>query len=100
MTLKRQYTPIKAFDLDIDTGLFITFSDGKELHFEIDEYIDWLNETQDLSDYEEDMGDYYDDGEGSYTFCKTLDWSTVLDNFKTMELVRSFYKTQPNIILA
>jgi len=100
MTRNKKYTLIISFELSMSEGLFLQMSDNTERHFDIDEFTEFLQETQDLEDFTNDEGEVYDDGEGFYSPAMTIDWPAAIDHFKNIETITKFYKSNHNLILS
>ena len=99
MTAVRKYSPIVDFEVTLEYGVFITYADGKELHFTSDEYIEFLEANQDLSEHQYDGGEVYDEGEGYFSPALSIDWDEAIHSFKNIELAKSFVKHQKNLVL-
>lgn len=77
--------------------LFI--SDGTELNYPSEDFQDWLQEKEDLTDYEFEGGEFFDDGEGFTTSVKSIDWQSVYERFANVETAQRFYRSLPNTII-
>jgi hypothetical protein len=98
MTQKRPYTTIIEFEVNMSEGVFLQMSDGTERHFDIEEFQDFLEETQDLEDFTFDQGDWYDDGD-SHSPAMTIDWQAAIEHYKAIEIMNKFYNSHNNLIL-
>lgn len=99
MTHLRKYSPIVDFEVNLDHGVFVRYADGKELHFTADEYIEFLEDTQDLSEHQYEGGEVYDDGEGSYSPALSIDWDETIHSFISLDLVKKFVKHQITLVI-
>jgi hypothetical protein len=98
MTTVRKYSPIVDFEIS-EEGVFVYYADGKELTFDIEEYKEYLQDNEDLEPFTNDEGDVYDDGEGFYSPALTIDWVQALPNFNSLKNLKSFLKSQSNLVL-
>ncbi len=100
MSTKPKYNPIVEAEVYLEEGVFVTLADGTQFDFSIDDYLSWLIETQDLEEYMIDKGEWYDEGEGYTIPALSIDWYNAIEHFKSLELVKKFYKSLGNLVLS
>lgn len=64
-TLNRKTVVVSGFDIDPIDGLWVSFENGTDLNFPFEDFTDFLEKTQDVSDHEQ-YSAYDGDESGSH----------------------------------